>query len=330
MAGRGRAAAVDNDLDRAIVDFDAALIAEPGSADRWADRSRAWSQKKDYQKALADVNEAIRLKPKEAYLYLGRARFHYWGKDYEKAGADYAKAFQLEPDNCSICSERSRLSGANGNITKALEVIDDGLRAGLEDADLLAVRGGCLYELKRFDEARAEVDRAIALDPFCTKALVVRGSLLLAAGQDESALADYNKAISLGLESAELYLARAGIRQRRLDYARVIPDLQKVIRLDPNNITALAVLGSCLATNAQPTLEQARRALTFAKKAAELTKNQNPQLLETLALAHSACRDFREAARWQKEAIQLYPQDGPAVQAARQRLDYYEKSQPMP
>jgi hypothetical protein len=92
-------------------------------------------------------------------------------------------------------------------------------------------------------------------------------------------------------------------------------------------------------------LRDGKRAITHAKKACELTDYRNPGALETLAAAHAEAGNFKEAVRWQKEAIQIYAgadilgadilnarsvpvARNQTTELARRRLGSYERNMP--
>jgi hypothetical protein len=59
-----------------------------------------------------------------------------------------------------------------------------------------------------------------------------------------------------------------------------------------------------LATDPDPSLRDPAKALAFALKAARLTAEKDPRILDTLAAAHAASGDFASALRWQTLAVE--------------------------
>src|SRR5262249_30347374 len=70
-------------------------------------------------------------------------------------------------------------------------------------------RGNTLQELKRFDEALASYDKAIALKPDYAEALNNSGNALQALERFDEALASYDKAIALKADYGDGYWNRA-------------------------------------------------------------------------------------------------------------------------
>lgn len=81
-----RAAAHDrkNDVDRAIADYDAALMLDAAQADAFNARGELWRKKGERRKALADFGAAIKLNPDHASA---RASYRSLAQELERAGA---------------------------------------------------------------------------------------------------------------------------------------------------------------------------------------------------------------------------------------------------
>ena len=103
-------------------------------------------------------------------------------------------------------------------------------------------RGRAYYEWGRYDNAVADYDKAIAIDPDNVSAYIDRGNAHLAnhrsfEGGEENydrALADYEEAISLSPENAVAYYNRGLAFQGKDDYARAIADYDRAIELAPD------------------------------------------------------------------------------------------------
>jgi tetratricopeptide (TPR) repeat protein len=135
-----------------------------------------------------------------------------------------------------------------GNLTKALEIVTECLASLDRELDpddhrlhrsvLLYNRGQVHAGLGRLDEAIADYNAVIALDPNYAEYYQDRGSLLRRIGDDEAALADYEMAIQLSPPFAEVYYNRADTRANLGDIEGAIDDFSYVIDLDPNLVDA--------------------------------------------------------------------------------------------
>ena len=84
--------------ERAIRDFDRALVLEPGLVVAWRQRALAYRGKGDYERALADFEQAILLAPSDARLYTDRAVTYEFLGDYPNAIRDFNRAIALKPN----------------------------------------------------------------------------------------------------------------------------------------------------------------------------------------------------------------------------------------
>lgn len=130
----------------------------------------------EIEEALARLNEHIASAPNDADLYLRRGELYAQHADRVAAEANYLRAAELSPR--------------------------------LARLDLL--RGALALEAQRPGEARAHLDRAIALDPREAEAFILRSRSWSAEGHRSRALADFNVAlVLLAQPRPELFLERA-------------------------------------------------------------------------------------------------------------------------
>jgi tetratricopeptide (TPR) repeat protein len=95
LCDRSLLAAIGGDIDRAVVDVEAAIAAAPKLARARLQRGLLWLQKKDAEQAIAALSEAIRLDPKSADAYAARGQANLVAKAYEPAVADFSEAITL-------------------------------------------------------------------------------------------------------------------------------------------------------------------------------------------------------------------------------------------
>ena len=340
LSDRGLAYHMKKEPDRAIADFDEAIRLDPGNVEAYVKRAEFWVDKKETSKALADYSEAIPRKPKDPELFWGRALVYQDYKDPKKALQDLQECLRLVPKNPLVFKEMGRVYAQQGEIEKALANADEAIRLDPADAEAVVLRAACFRMRKQPEKALQEFGKAIAINPKCAWAYVERGILLLQGGDCDKALPDLNKGIQLGHRTPQVFFWRAMVFHVQKNEAKVIPDLEESARLDPTSSLAHLGLAWTLSTASDDALRDGRKALVHAQKGCELTDYKNPGALETLAAAHAECGNFRDAVRWQKEALQLYagadilsgriiPVAGnQTTELARRRLGSYERNMP--
>ena len=112
------------------------------------------------------------------------------------------------------------------------------------DAQGYAARGQALAKSGKTEEALAEFDRALKLDPYNVQALYGRGLIYQADKQHEQAIADFTAANGLTPQRVEPLLARA-TSYLAIDKAKeAASDLDEAVQADPNSAQAWSARGA--------------------------------------------------------------------------------------
>ena len=82
-------------MDRAITDFNEAIRLDPASANVFYYRGVAWSDKGDWDRAIADFDQAIRLRPTFSIAYRDRGKARQAKGDKAGGAADLAEAERI-------------------------------------------------------------------------------------------------------------------------------------------------------------------------------------------------------------------------------------------
>ncbi|MER5405002.1 tetratricopeptide repeat protein [Streptomyces sp. NPDC002769] len=134
---------------------------------------------------------------------------------------------------------------ADGGVAAALGVLLD--RGGLDErrqALARVVRGSALRHGGAYEEALAEYDRAIALDPGLARAYRGRALGRNGLGDYENGITDLDRAAALAPDDAETISVRGEYRRILGHDAEAIGDLDRAIALDPSYHFAWASRGA--------------------------------------------------------------------------------------
>ena len=94
----------------------------------------------------------------------------------DRAIADYAKAIEIDPKSAAAYNSRCRFRiKANLDLPLALSDCDDALRLAPNNATFMDSRGFVYLKLNRLDEAIADYDAALKVNPKLAGALYGRG-----------------------------------------------------------------------------------------------------------------------------------------------------------
>ncbi len=159
----------------------------------------------DLTRAVAEASMAIQLEPNFIFGYVNRARAHELAGGFEDAVRDYGKVVELDPGN------------ENGLLFPAL-----------------SSRGKLEARLGRYDQAFADLGKAIQLKPDSVEVYVNRGNVLALMGRNREAISDYAAALRLRPDDPDVYANRALAYYNVRDYERAWADVRECQRLGRN------------------------------------------------------------------------------------------------
>ena len=130
---RGNAYYNKKEYDRAIADYNQALLLSPKDAAAFNNRGNSYNDKKEYDRAIADSNQVILLNPKSAAAVNYRGNVYYNQKEYDRAIADYNQALELNPKDAELFYNRGIAYELKGDKVKAIESYRQALAVAQED-----------------------------------------------------------------------------------------------------------------------------------------------------------------------------------------------------
>ncbi len=135
----------------------------------------------------------------------------------------------------------------------------------------------------------------------------------------EEALADLDEALGVEPANADVHVERGRIHQNMGSYSSALADYQKALELGPNEVSVCNQYAWMLAACPRPEYRDGVRAVELARRACELTHWQDANILDTLASAYAECGRFEEALTWANKSLELAPAE--IKEALRQRRE---------
>ena len=114
-----------------------------------------------------------------------------------------------------------------------------GCHNGSRDAGALTSAGVTHLQMRQYDRAIRDFDRALALEPGLVVAWRQRALAYRSKGDYERALADFEQAILLAPSDARLYTDRGVAYELLGDYPSAIRDFNRAIAFKPNHAAAI-------------------------------------------------------------------------------------------
>ncbi len=191
-----------------------------------------------------------------------------------------------------------------GNALLRLKRFDEALASydkaialkGEPDAALLNCRGSALRNLGRLEDARVDLDRAIALRPDLLEAYNNRANVLKDLGRPDEALADYDHAIALKPDNADAFNNRGNLHKQLAHHDKALADYQKAVALRPDYPEAFYNHGTMLLElhRYEEAVTQLSRAIALRPAYAEAFYNRGTTLM-AMPRIDDALADFAEA-----------------------------------
>jgi len=178
-----------------------------------------------------------------------------------------------------------------------------GVRSDLRDARFFTYRAVLLLSVGRMSEARADIARALALDPRHGEALALQSIIAVVQNEKDEALRLGRLAIEASPRSAGAHTALSYAQQASFDLDRALASAQEAVKLNPQSALAWARLAEL-----QLSFGRLREALETAERAARL----NPALARTqavLGFAYLTQLKLKAAHQAFEEAIRLDQSD---------------------
>jgi tetratricopeptide (TPR) repeat protein len=213
------------------------------------------------------------------------------------------------------------LDGAIADFSKVIEIDS-------QEAQAYYNRGYARHLKKDLDGAIADYTKYIELEPRDPDGYNNRGNVRRAKGDFDGAIADLNKAIEIDPRYAKAYYNRGFALDAKGDPDRAIADYTKSIELEPLDADGYGKLAWLLATTFRDAIRDGKKAVEYASKAAELTKWEDANTLDTLAAAYAEAGNFDDAIKWENKALSFPGFAKSNGDQARKRLQLYTARKP--
>lgn len=180
----------------------------------------------DLQGALNAYNESIRIDSLYEYSYRHRASLKYELEDLEGAFEDIAKAIELNPGNIKNWLERVRLLKKEKEYEQAISDLNEVLvRDSLYQQAYIARAESNVF-LTNYDDALTDALKGSELNTTPYNLNLI-GIILIRLGKFQEAIEYYDRAISMDRMRSKSYLNRAMAHGKMNKYAMALADLDK-------------------------------------------------------------------------------------------------------
>jgi predicted O-linked N-acetylglucosamine transferase (SPINDLY family) len=266
----------------AVADTFDTRVARSGDVDAMHAVARRALERGETAAAIAQLEQATAIKPDNASLWCTLGAAHRRSDGLEAARQAYERALALKPDYPQVLSNLGEWCIAKGRAEEALGWFDKALGCAPNFFEARLNKVAALFELARYEDAREAAEQLVADQPDRPEPYLNLGNVLVHTGKAKQGIRQYKKALELRPGYPEAHFNLATMLGSRDDLVDAIDYLERQIKergetvlhlgllaaahqatghltqaeelcrrifeRQPDNISALVTLGSCLST----------------------------------------------------------------------------------
>jgi tetratricopeptide (TPR) repeat protein len=232
--------------ERAIADYTRSIELRPDDPELYQKRLEIYEYNQDYSNLVTEYTHLIELQPERSWWYCKRGLAYVMRSvesedmaDRELALADGERAMAVDRKNGSRC--RMEIAMAVKAPGAAIDIITEMIALDPTNPELYDQRALAHLRLQQYDQAIADYQKVVELQPENGHALVLLGNAYSYKGDDEQALAVYSQTLALNLtddlrvELSRTYDSLATEAVNENDYERALAHYRTAQSLAPED-----------------------------------------------------------------------------------------------
>ena len=154
---------VTQDWNKAIADFEHAIMLDPSDANFYNSKGLAYFGKGEFSRAILDYSRAIDINPDNADFYSARGLAYRWKIEIARAIEDYNRAIDLNPDNANFYSGRGNAYARRCEFDRAIQDYNQAIVLDVNGMDFYISRGRAYRWKGDFERADRDLNQARVL-----------------------------------------------------------------------------------------------------------------------------------------------------------------------
>lgn len=292
----------------------------------WMAQAEAAESQGQLQDAISDYKEAVNLDQHNALCWLNLARLLKETGQYEGAIDAYSKILEVEPGNLEALFLRAGLHEQEGAYDKETADVSDVIRWHPDCAVGYSIRAR-LYILRNYDNAIADANRAIQMNPRDLDAHLQRGLAYVQVKNYNQAVEDLTEGLKLTPNDRFALWHRAVAFKNLGKYKEALADLLQASELESKSANVLNGFAWFLATCPDSGVRNGGKATEYITRALQLDPN-NWYLWDTRAAAFAENGDFGSAVEWEKRCLDQKNLSEAERDRINERLTLYRAEKP--
>jgi tetratricopeptide (TPR) repeat protein len=196
-----------------------------------------------FDAAIEQFTDVLAQEPENVEALVGRAHAYQAGYYWHESEIDYETALALDPDYAEAYYGLISLYLLRRNYGAAFQLLERAEEKCADDPYFYVVAGSVYFNMGDYETSYDYDNEALQRGEETATVYSGRGAALSWLGRDEEALADYNRAITLDPNFYQAYLNRANLLRRYGKLDEALADLQRAIDADPENPAVRCQIG---------------------------------------------------------------------------------------
>lgn len=248
----------------------------------------------------------------------------------DQAAKEFKEVIRLTPKIGKPYNDLGKVYALQGKLEEATEMFSNAVRLNPGLAQARWNLGNAWLQKGRVAAGLAEMKAGVALSPEDVEAHRKMADTLIKLGKAAEAIPYCEMVVKAEPKDARAHfvLGEAYLEQKQSEEAKA--NFKEAVRLAPETPQALNALAWVYATSSRADIRNGPEAVRLAEKACELTKRQDPEMLDTLGAAYAEAGRFEDAMKAATAARILAESSHDAKEAEmeREREKLYRAGRP--
>jgi tetratricopeptide (TPR) repeat protein len=279
--------------------------------------------------AVRQCNLALQANPTyaPAYYNIGWA-MELQGK-FDEAINYYQHVLQLDSNFADAYNNLGKVLRAQGKTDLAISYYLKVLKLYPDFAEAHYNLANALMSQDKLDEAALHYRKAIEIDPYNADAYNNLANIFQLQGKLNESINFYRKTLNVDPNYAPAHHNFAGLLMKTGHFDDALVHFLQASRLKPDWPLPLNSIAQGYLTHPDINKRDAKQAIIFAQRAAELSKYEDPVILDTLASAYASAGQFDKAVKTSEKALELTAgKDEELSDQIRKNLQSYKQKKP--
>ncbi len=315
-------------FDEAASYYSKALKLKPSLVDACYNLGKTLQAQGKLDEAISLYRKALQTKPNDAptHCILGYA-LQSQGK-LDEAISHYHQALQIKPNFPEAHFNLANALKSQNKLDQAVSHYQQALQTRPDDPDTHNNLGNALRSQGKINEAITHYRQAVQARPNFIEALFNLANALSTLGKFDDAVSYYRQVLQLKPDFAKAHNNLGTVLELQGSLDEALDHFRRALQIQPDYPSPLNEMAKILTTHPDTKIRNPDQAVKLAEHAAELTKYQDPSILDTLSAAYAASGQFDQAVKTTQKALDLASAAGDKTLAdqLRSKLELYHQT----